>query len=180
MPDIIPLLPRPLRAISGVLPLHLVERPLRRLLRASLARHPGVLTRLGPYADKRFLIVPSDLSFALLLTPAQGALTVLRQNTPVSCDARIAGPLAAFLGLVHGAYDGDALFFSRDLVVEGDTEAVLALRNAIDDAEIDLSRDVLAALGHVETLIAPAFQRGVPIVERLTGVALTRKTGVVF
>lgn len=180
LPDIIPLLPRPLRAISGVLPLQLVERPLRRLLRASLARHPGVLARLGPYADKRFLIVPSDLTFALLITPAQGTLTVLRQKTPVRFDARITGPLAAFLGLVHGAYDGDALFFSRDLVVEGDTGAVLALRNAIDDAEIDLARDVLAALGYGEALIAPAFQRTVPIVERFTGVALSRKTGVVL
>jgi len=41
--------------------------------------------------------------------------------------------------MVDGTYDGDALFFSRDLSIEGDTEAVLALRNAIENADLDLS-----------------------------------------
>lgn len=46
--------------------------------------------------------------------------------------------------MVHGALDGDALFFSRDILIEGDTEAVLALRNAVDDAEIDLAGEIAA------------------------------------
>jgi predicted lipid carrier protein YhbT len=37
--------------------------------------------------------------------------------------------------LLEGKLDGDALFFSRDLVVDGDTEAVVMLRNIIDGAE---------------------------------------------
>jgi len=41
--------------------------------------------------------------------------------------------------MIDGTYDGDALFFSRDLVIEGDTEAVLALRNAIENAELNPS-----------------------------------------
>ena len=69
--------------------------------------------------------------------PDRGAVA-----TASGADCRIAGQLSALLGLVHGAVDGDALFFSRDLVIEGDTEAALALRNAVDDAELDLSEEI--------------------------------------
>ena len=85
-------------------------------------------------------IDPTDLPivFRLVPDPKRPRLEVERDGEAKSSDARIAGPLAALIGLVHGAYDGDALFFSRDLVIEGDTAAVLALRNAIDNEEIDL------------------------------------------
>ena len=67
--------------------------------------------------------------------------------------ARIAGDLAALLGMVHGAFDGDALFFSRDLTVSGDTEAVVALRNALDDFDGSALDSVVASFG---LLSAPA------------------------
>jgi predicted lipid carrier protein YhbT len=51
------------------------------------------------------------------------------------------------MGLVDGTYDGDALFFSRDIAVDGDIEAVLALRNAVDDASIDLLHEAAAWAG---------------------------------
>jgi O2-independent ubiquinone biosynthesis accessory factor UbiT len=70
---------------------------------------------------------------ALWLAALAGRLAL-----PTTLDP-LAGGLAALLGLVYGAFDGDALFFSRDLVVEGDTGAMLALRNAIDNAEFDLA-----------------------------------------
>ncbi|AGH97674.1 hypothetical protein A11S_851 [Micavibrio aeruginosavorus EPB] len=37
--------------------------------------------------------------------------------------------------MIDGRYDGDALFFSRDIYIEGDTEAVVCLRNALDDID---------------------------------------------
>ncbi len=49
--------------------------------------------------------------------------------------------------LLEGRIDGDAVFFARGLTVEGDMAAVVALRNAVDSAEIDLAEDVLALLG---------------------------------
>lgn len=49
--------------------------------------------------------------------------------------------------LAQGGGDGDALFFSRDITIEGDTEAVLALRNALDDSNLDIIHDSLGALG---------------------------------
>ena len=68
--------------------------------------------------------------------PRTPSLIAVR-SLPIGLPVRIAGPLLGLIGLIDGTYDGDALFFSRDLVVEGDVEAVLALRNAIDDAGID-------------------------------------------
>jgi predicted lipid carrier protein YhbT len=55
--------------------------------------------------------------------------------------------LAGLFGLVEGHLDGDALLFSRDLVVEGDVEAVLALRNAIDDAQLDPMAEIASIFG---------------------------------
>ena len=49
--------------------------------------------------------------------------------------------------MLHGSEDGDALFFSGELAISGDTSAVLALRNALDDAELDLTAE-LAGLVH--------------------------------
>jgi len=51
------------------------------------------------------------------------------------------------IDLLEGRLDGDALFFSRELTVEGDTEAVLLLRNAVDSDEVDLFEDLLSVLG---------------------------------
>jgi predicted lipid carrier protein YhbT len=72
--------------------------------------------------------------------------------------------------LVHGAYDGDALFFSRDLVVEGDTGAALALRNAVDDAGLDLSQEIASVTGP----LARPLQTLIAFAQRRTGVCLTR------
>ena len=51
------------------------------------------------------------------------------------------------LGMIDGRYDGDALFFTRDLIVEGDTEAVVCLRNALDDVEGSVADDVATFFG---------------------------------
>jgi len=158
------------------LPLPVLDHAIRRLAEGTVDRHPSLFARLGPHAATTFLIDPVDLPFALLLAPARTGKRVelVRRDRSAGWDARIAGPLAALIGLVHGAYDGDALFFSRDLTIEGSTEAVLALRNAIDDAEIDLSEEVLAMLGLLRALAEEPFRLLLPIAERASGVCLAR------
>lgn len=136
------------------LPLLPLQPILAATLRAVLANHPGIFERLGPHAGKRFGLVPMDLPLAFLLEPLprRPRITAVR-TLPARLDVTIRGSIAALIGLVDGGYDGDALFFSRDLVVEGDMEAVVALRNAIDDAQIDLVREGCGSLG---PLAAPA------------------------
>lgn len=158
------------------LPLPALDLAIRRLAEGTVDRHPSLFARLGTHAATTFLIDPVDLPFALLLLPTRigRRVELARRDRPAAWNARIAGPLAALIGLVHGAYDGDALFFSRDLTIEGDTEAVLALRNAIDDAEIDLSEEVLAMLGVLRTLAEKPFRLLLPFAERASGVCLAR------
>lgn len=151
--------------LSPVLLLGLAARPLpaaplQALLRAVLrrleGRHPDVFVRLRPLAGTAFLIDPWDLPFKVVLQPGArpAVVRVLREGAPAPVVAAvIGGSLATLLALLHGRGDGDALFFSRALVFEGDTEAVLSLRNALDGADIDVFEDLLSALG---PLAAPA------------------------
>jgi len=176
--ELIPTFPAAAASLLRGLPPAVIEALLSRLVAVTTERHPRLFDRLGAHATSRYLIDPTDLPFVLILHPAaaDGRLRVLPRGTAEPREARIGGPLAALLGLIHGRYDGDALFFSRDLVIEGDTEAVLALRNAIDDAEIDLSEEALHGLGPLRALAAPPLARILPLVERLTGVSLSRPT----
>ncbi len=147
-----------------------------RLVKTLGRRHPGLFARLGEQAGKIFLIDPIDLPLVFRLAPrADGPrLEAFRRGSAGPWDARIGGPLAALLGMVHGVYDGDALFFSRDLVIEGDTGAVLALRNAIDNEEIDLAAEVAAQFGPLEFLASSPARHLAALVGGLSGVALTR------
>jgi predicted lipid carrier protein YhbT len=145
-------------------------------IRGLARRNPGLFTRLGAHSSKRFLIEPTDLPFRLLIQPqaAQPRVEAFSDSAPPGWDCRIAGPLAALLGMVHGAYDGDALLFSRDIVIEGDTEAALALRNALDDAEIDLFEEVAEGLGAPGRAASRRLRPLARAASRITGVALTR------
>lgn len=152
----VPMLPPLLTRIVRPLPLSPLQLPLSLVLRSAVARHPHIFERLGEHADKRFGLDPVDLPFSFVLTPQPKAPSLIAvRRLPAGLPIRIAGPLLALLGLVDGSYDGDALFFSRDLVVEGDVAAVLALRNAIDDAGVDLVAEAAALFGP----LAPLGQR---------------------
>lgn len=175
-PSAIPVVPPPLSFGLRPLPLGPLALAFETLIRSVARRHGGIFTRLGEHANKRFLIAPTDLPFVVVLMPRvdDPAIRVERTAEGVTADAAIRGPLAALIGLLHGAYDGDALFFSRDLAIEGDVAAVLALRNALDDAELDLVAEAAAVLG---PLASPAEQVGrilAHAAERLTGVSFSR------
>ncbi|MBV2361625.1 SCP2 sterol-binding domain-containing protein [Thalassococcus sp. CAU 1522] len=171
MPTSLPEFPRAVQRLIRPLPLLPLSRLLTGLSRRVARRHPGLFARLGPHAKARFLLVLTDQLFRLLLEPLPQAprITALRPAATPAHDACITGPTAAFLGMMHGTLDGDALFFSRDLAVEGDTAAVLALRNALDDAELDLSEEI-GLTGRPGQLLRAAFGA----VERGTGLPLRR------
>ncbi len=143
-------------------------QPLLTLAMAAVARRHGeVFARLEGLGDCVFLIDPVDLPLDFLLRPTVKPpnLTAVRAGAGgFAPTATIRGSLLSLIDLLEGRVDGDALFFSRALAVEGDTEAILTLRNAIDGAGIDLI-DIAASafgpaagiarrlLGPVETLI---------------------------
>lgn len=85
----------------------------------------------------------------LVLRPdaARPHLKAYRRSERPRRDAAIAGTFFNLMDLIDGTVDGDALFFSRDLRVTGDTEAVVALRNALDDFEGSALDSVIASFG---------------------------------
>ena len=139
--------------------------PLLSLAMSALGRrHPAVFDRLANLGDACFVIDPVDLPFCFLLRPGSGAprLDAIKDGAikdgaikdgaikdgahAAGATAVIRGPLLALIDLLEGRVDGDALFFSRNLTIEGDTGAVLTLRNAVDSGEIkvvDASADAV-------------------------------------
>ncbi|MDP7545945.1 MAG: SCP2 sterol-binding domain-containing protein [Alphaproteobacteria bacterium] len=139
--------------LAGLLLLPLPSRLLQPLLQAIMgavaSRHPALLERLGPYADTVFLIDPIDLPirFLLRLGPERPRLSIAQGADAAQAGAAVRGSLLALIDLLEGRVDGDSLFFSRRLAIEGDTEAVVALRNAVDGEEIDIVDDILVRAG---------------------------------
>ncbi len=151
MPYLSPFLAKP----AEIAPLWFVERVARTIFTGVLKGHPDLFDRLGDYRQTRYCFSPSDLPLHFRIVPATHMLSVFRGEPPLA-DARIDGPLALLLGLLEGRCDADALFFSRDLSVTGDMEAMLALRNALDDSAIDLPRELGALAGPFSPLVSGA------------------------
>lgn len=142
-------LPRLLRLILASVPLIVIQPVLYRIIHQIALQRPELFNRIGPHKDKLFLIDPVNLPFAFVLRPNPDNLSLhahRRCNLPQT-QARIAGTFLTLLDMVDGQLDGDALFFTRRLVVEGDTEAVVCLRNAIDDIEGSIAENTAALFG---------------------------------
>ena len=140
---------RPRRPRASSPALLLVQPVLNRIVRDITRQLPELFARLGPYCRSRFLIDARDMPFLLLLRPDPGrpVLAAWPRSTEPECDARISGSFRDLLGLIDGGTDGDALFFSRDLDISGNLEAVVCLRNAIDDVDGAVADRVADALG---------------------------------
>lgn len=160
--------------LAGIALAPVPPRLLQPLFDAILAvvrrRHPDILDRLAAYPDAVIGIDPVDLPFVLILEPSPQLplLTVRRSFDNEPTTAIIRGPLAMLFSLCEGRIDGDAAFFSRQLVFEGDTEVVLALRNAVDGAGIDLEADFAATLGPLARPLRHAIGLGGRVFGRLS------------
>lgn len=144
-----PRLPALLTSAMRLLPTRPLELALGRLMTSITERHPDLFDRLGPHASKVIGISPTDVPVVFVLMPSREMprLEVRPEGAASGCDALIIGPVFALVDLAEGRLDGDALFFSRDIRIEGDVEAVLALRNALDGEGLDLVREAMAPLG---------------------------------
>jgi O2-independent ubiquinone biosynthesis accessory factor UbiT len=147
------LLPAPLhdfpRWLLAPVPLVLLQPVLNQIANHLARSHPGLFVRLESHTEKRFLIDPTDLPFVFLLEPdiSKPHLKAYRRHQHVRHDACIAGRFFDLLEMIEGSLDGDALFFTRDLRVSGDTEAVVALRNALDDFDGNIVDTMLSGFG---------------------------------
>lgn len=131
------------------MPLLPLQPVLYRIVRRVARLHPELFERLGPHQRTDFVIDLTDLPLALHLRPYPPALVMraVRKDRLPKHQARIAGDTLTLLRLLDAEVDGDAIFFSRDLVISGDTEAVVTLRNALDDVEGSIAEDVASIFG---------------------------------
>ena len=156
--------------VARPVPPAVIEALMGLAVRRLHARCPAMFARLRPLADKVILIDPVDLPFraALRLGARPPSVRVGRDDDPMPAAAAvISAPLPLLIDLLEGRADGDALFFSRDLAIEGDTEAVLLLRNAVDGAGIDVLEALLATLGPLSGPARRLVGVGHDLVERL-------------
>ncbi|MBP2557344.1 putative lipid carrier protein YhbT [Neorhizobium galegae] len=135
------------------MPLAAIERAAGLLFERVLKEHPDLFERLSAYMAKRFAFLPGDLPLAFIVEPAGPSIRVMRKPAMRDLgDASVEGPLFLLLALLEGRCDADALFFSRDLSVTGDMEAMLGMRDALDGADIDLPRDLSRLAGPLARL----------------------------
>lgn len=143
-------LPTPVSLMKGAL--HLLPPPvlrpgLRLVMRSMRRQHPSLFRRLKRLAPATVLFEPDDIPHCFLLTIAANdlRLTLVPRTQPAM--ARIKGSLANLLYLMEGRVDSDTLFFSRDVIITGDTAVAVGFRNVLDGESISLFADVLAAVG---------------------------------
>lgn len=154
------------------LPVTFLSQLIAFFLRRMDRLYPEISSRMEPLGLCHFHIVPTDFWFSFMVTLDHGKATaaVLRKEQFVSnVTATISGDLLSLMQLLEGSVDGDALFFSRQIMVEGETEAVLTLRNAVDS--VDLSVEHILA-GFAPPL-KPLFKE---VISRLTSLHKTAVT----
>lgn len=145
-----------------LLPLAPANLALSLLAKRLSRRHAPILERLQPITGKQFSIKITDLGVVLLLTVHRHAVVVEIVRQAPQCDVGIEGTLPLLVALLEGDLDGDALFFSRDLQVNGDTEALLTLRNALDSEDFSLKRELLDLSGPIMPAVRRIFEALAP------------------
>lgn len=143
------------------LPLFILQPILARIVHKVARDEPSVFNRLGPHKHTRYIIDPANLPFVLQLHPDPDNL-VLRacpRGAVPDHEARISGKFFDLLQLVDCDQDGDAMFFSRGLDISGDTEAVVSLRNALDDLDGSLAARVADMFGPPGRLMLSTLRR---------------------
>lgn len=138
-----------LNVLLKPVPIFVYQPFLQKILQLIIKHHPHVFDRIGSGGRKIIAIQPTNLPFALLLRPdpANPSLRAVRNLSNATYDASISGSLLNLIKMVDGQLDGDALFFSRDLEIRGDTEAIVCLRNALDNMDHSLAEELARMFG---------------------------------
>lgn len=116
---------------------HLVEPILNRTFAAPLEEG-----EFDVLEGRRITLVIDDLGVSLSLTLEAKRLILCSEEG----EATIRGGWREFLCLATRREDPDSLFFQRRLIIEGDTELGLTLKNLLDGCEEGLAQGRLGEL----------------------------------
>ncbi|MDZ4076265.1 MAG: SCP2 sterol-binding domain-containing protein [Hylemonella sp.] len=136
VPDIV--VPAPLARVVSRLPVAPPSWALAQVLNQMLRR--GVLPAdMSLLAGRHYEIEVRDLGLRLRFTADAAGFRAAAGRAP---DLRLSASLADFARMMLREEDPDTLFFHRRLVIEGDTELGLVVKNLLDS--VDWSRTPLA------------------------------------
>jgi predicted lipid carrier protein YhbT len=85
---------------------------------------------VAPLAGRRFALVVRDLGLSVRFEATAQGFRPTRDGAPP--DLAVTATLRDFIALALREEDPDTLFFARRLVVEGDTELGLTVKNLLD------------------------------------------------
>lgn len=126
-----------LRVVPPRLTTHVVTTVVNHLLRGQ-----PIAERLGELSGRSFRMDIDDVPVGLTFEIGSSGL----RASSVEPHVTMRGALTDFVALALRREDPDTLFFQRRLVVEGETETGLHLKNLLDGWEYDLSGHVKATL----------------------------------
>lgn len=131
--------------LMAPLPLFPLQFILSRMVRGIAHRRPELFARLGHHIHSSYVIDVDELPFVLLLRPNPGKLELAahRRSEGIRSDATISGPFMDLFKVLDGRGDSDAMFFSGNIRISGNTEAAVCLRYALDDLEGSVIEDLL-------------------------------------
>jgi len=137
------------RAFIAATPPPVLDLGAAALLRAMARNHPELFRVLAERRRTVILVELTDLPRRFLLQFGEGAPSLRLTGASASeADASVKGSLEALMALFEGRVDSDALFFTREIVIAGDTSAVVALRNVLD-------REIISVLDEASSLFGP-------------------------
>jgi predicted lipid carrier protein YhbT len=149
--------------------------------RLAARRHPDLFERLAAIPDPTFALVPDELPVAVIVRadtrrPRMRAVAK-RDLDPARVATVVRGPLSRLAALADGRLDGDALFFSREIAIEGSTEAAVALRNALDNAALGGLAELVLPPGRAAKLVQRLLRLGGGVLEKLHAQSTPRRDG---
>ena len=141
----------------ALLPAPILERAIGLLLAVLARKHPRLFRTLAAHPPCAIGIEPIDLPHRFVLRYGGGFPSLIPTGTlDQPLNARVKGKLESLVGLLEGRLDSDTLFFSREIVITGDTETVLSLRNALERDSVNLFATTMALFGPARGLVRHA------------------------
>lgn len=150
-----PKLPKPFSLPLKLLPVTLHSRVLVRILNKIFANDlkDGELDFLE---DRSVAIEVSDMNLSYRLTLSGNKL--IENHQQGENDLTVRASLYDFMSMASRQVDPDTLVFQRRLVMEGDTELGLALKNFLDAMDVESSR-VLSMVETVSRKTMPVYKK---------------------
>jgi predicted lipid carrier protein YhbT len=136
-------LPQPevfLQLLPGVFQAQALELLLGHIFTSDQQKH------LQPISGKRFLFRTPDGEIELFMHVDRHGIHI-QPHTQGAPDVTICGDLMALTALCLGLEDTDSLFFSRRLLLTGDTSTGLMFKNILANLDFDLRSELGLKLG---------------------------------